>query len=184
MCTLDRMPTTEELTEWLTCPRCGAALDHAERSVSCPTCRLSVYATPAPTASALVLDERDRILLARRACEPGQGLWDLPGGFMDEGEDPLTTVRRELQEEAGVEIEPEEFLGGVPDRYGAGGAWTINLYWTARVVAGSPEPADDVAGFEWFAADELPARHEFAFANTRTILERWQAKGESAGTEK
>jgi NAD+ diphosphatase len=184
MCTLDRMPTAEELAEWRTCPRCGATLEHAERSVSCPACGLSVYATPAPTASAVVLDDGGRILLARRAHNPGQGLWDLPGGFMDEAEDPLTTLRRELREEAGVEIEPLEFLGGVPDRYGSGGHWTMNLYWTARILSGEPKPSDDVAEFAWFPVDELPPRRQFAFANTIAILERLQAKTEPPESEK
>jgi ADP-ribose pyrophosphatase YjhB (NUDIX family) len=178
------MPTAEDLSDWRTCPRCGAALEHDEGSVSCSACSLSVYASPAPTSSAVVLDDSGRVLLARRAGEPGEGLWDLPGGFIDEGEDPLTTLRRELLEEAGVEVEPEEFLGGLPDRYGPDGPWTMNLYWTARTVSGEPVAADDVAEFQWFGPNELPPREEFAFANTVEILDRWQAKSESAGSEK
>lgn len=170
------MPTTEELAEWRTCPRCGTGLDHDERSVSCPACGLTAYANPAPTASALVLDGDGRVLLARRAGEPGKGLWDLPGGFMDEGEEPLETLRRELREEAGVDVEPEEFLGALPDRYGEGGPWTMNLYWTARIASGEPQASDDVALFEWFRPSELPARADFAFANTVEILDRWRAK--------
>jgi ADP-ribose pyrophosphatase YjhB (NUDIX family) len=167
------MPTTEELTEWHSCPRCGSGLKHAEGSVACPECGLSVYAGPAPTASAVLVDDQGRVLLSRRAGEPGEGLWDLPGGFMDEGETPLETLRRELREEAGVEIEPGDFLAGLPDRYGEDGGWTINLYWTARIAAGEPKAADDVAEFRWFAADELPPRAEFAFANTIEALEAW-----------
>jgi 8-oxo-dGTP diphosphatase len=178
------MPTSEELAEWLTCPRCGTELEHAKGSVSCPGCGLSVYASPAPTASAIVLDDGGRLLLAQRAVDPGEGLWDLPGGFMDEDEDPLETVRRELREEAGVEVEPREFVGAVPDRYGDDGPWTMNLYWTARIVSGEPHAADDVARFEWFGQDELPPGTEFAFANTVQILDRWRAKSESGESEK
>ena len=94
------MPTSEELAGWRACPRCETGLEHGEGAVSCPACGLVVYATPAPTASALVLDRDGRFLLARRAGDPGKGLRDSPGGFMDEGEGPLETLRRELHEEA------------------------------------------------------------------------------------
>ncbi|MGH3023696.1 MAG: NUDIX hydrolase [Gaiellaceae bacterium] len=140
--------------------------------MSCPSCGLEEYASPAPTASALVRDDDGSILLARRARDPGQGLWDLLGGFVDEGEEPLETLRRELREEAGVEIDISEFLGGIPDTYGDDGNHTLNLYWAAAVAGGELRPADDVAELAWFPADALPPRGEFAFANTIEVLER------------
>jgi 8-oxo-dGTP diphosphatase len=166
------MPTREQLTGWRACPRCSTALEHAERSVHCPSCGLEVYANPAPTASALVRDDEGRILLARRAHEPGAGLWDLLGGFLDEGEEPLTALRRELREETGLEVAPGSFLGGIPDRYGPDGIWTVNFYWEASLGEGEPRAADDVAELVWFPADRLPPRREFAFANTVELLER------------
>lgn len=140
--------------------------------MSCPSCDLEEYAKPAPTASALVRDDEGRILLARRAGDPGRGLWDMLGGFVDEGEAPLETLRRELREEAGVEIDVGEFLGGIPDTYGDNGTYTLNFYWAAAVAGGEPQPADDVAELAWFPADALPPRGEFAFANTIEVLER------------
>ena len=138
----------------------------------CPSCGLEEYANPAPTACALIRDDEGRILLARRAGDPGAGLWDLLGGFLDEGEEPVEALRRELREETGLEIEPGEFLGGIPDRYGEEGHWTVNLYWEVRLGAGEPEPADDVAELAWFPADALPPRAEVAFPNTVELLER------------
>jgi ADP-ribose pyrophosphatase YjhB (NUDIX family) len=166
------MATSRQLVEWRACPRCLTPLEHADRSVRCPSCGLEEYANPAPTASALVRDREGRILLARRAGDPGAGLWDLLGGFLDEGEDPLAALRRELREETGLEIEPGEFLGSIPDRYGEDGPWTVNFYWEASLGEGKPRPADDVAELAWFPADRLPPRREFAFANTVEILER------------
>ena len=163
------MPTAEELAGWRACPRCGAGLEHDDASVSCPSCGLSVYANPAPTASALLADRDGRVLLTRRAGEPG----DLPGGFVDEGEDALATLHRELREELGVEIEPGRLVGSLPDRYGEGGPWTLNFYWEARIVSGAPAPADDVADLHWFPREELPPRDEFAFRNTVEVLELW-----------
>ena len=167
------MATAAQLAEWRTCPRCGAGLEHRAASVSCPSCGLEQYANPAPTASGLVLDDEGRVLLARRAHDPGEGLWDLLGGFVDEGEDALATLRRELREETGLEVaEVGAFLGAVPDTYGEDGIATLNLYWAVRLVDGRPEPADDVAELEWTPKDRLPPRSEFAFANTIQILER------------
>jgi 8-oxo-dGTP diphosphatase len=160
---------------WNTCPRCTAELEFPNTKAECPACGLVVYANPAPTVSALLLDDGGKILLARRAGEPGEGLWDLLGGFMDEGEFPLETLARELREEIGVEIQPLEFFGAWPDRYGDGGIWTINLYWTARIASGKPRPADDVAEVAWFAAEGLPRWGDFAFENTVAVLQAWKA---------
>jgi 8-oxo-dGTP diphosphatase len=115
-------------------------------------------------------------MLTRRAFEPFKGRWDLPGGFLDEGEHPLEGVKRELREETGLEIEPDRFFGIWIDRYGGDStaATTLNLYWTARVVAGEPVPADDVTEIGWFAPQELPPDEELAFANVREVLRAWR----------
>ncbi|HEY7003881.1 MAG TPA: NUDIX domain-containing protein [Gaiellaceae bacterium] len=161
--------------EWKSCPRCTADLEITEARATCPRCGLVVWANPAPTISALVLDEGGKVLLARRAADPGRGLWDLLGGFMIEGELPLETLARELHEEIGVEIDPLEFFGAWPDRYGKDGVWTLNLYWTARIRKGEPRPADDVAEVVWFAPDELPSWSNFAFENTVSVLQAWKS---------
>jgi 8-oxo-dGTP diphosphatase len=153
--------------------------------VSCPSCGLSVHANPAPTASAIVQDAEGRVLLARRTGDPGAGLWDLLGGFIEEGEEALAALRRELREETALEIEPLEFLGGYPDRYGDGGIFTLNLYWTARIAGGQLEiDEDELAEVAWFAPHELPAEDEFAFENTVRALSDWKSRLGSAGAER
>jgi hypothetical protein len=59
----------------------------------------------------------------------------------------------------------------------------VNLYWTARIVAGDPSPADDVASLEWFDPDELPDEEEFAFPNTVLALKRWLAGAKATAPE-
>jgi 8-oxo-dGTP diphosphatase len=161
---------------WEFCPRCRTRLERGEGRVQCPACDFTAYAGSVPTASALVEDGGGRVLLARRAVEPGAGLWDVPGGYLDEGEHPLHGLARELREEAAVEIEPLELLGIWMDRYGDGpdANATLNLYWRARIESGHPEPADDVAELRWFAADDLPGPDELAFANTAQVLDHWR----------
>jgi ADP-ribose pyrophosphatase YjhB (NUDIX family) len=164
-----------ELEGWTFCPRCRNALAGDGGRLACPECGFAVYASSKPTAGALCVDN-GRVLLARRAIEPFRGFWDVPGGFLEEGEDPLDGVRRELKEETGLAIEPERFLGIWMDRYGGDSTAeaTLNLYWTARVVGGEAAPADDVSELRWFDRDELPAANELAFENVPLVLAAWR----------
>jgi 8-oxo-dGTP diphosphatase len=157
---------------WKHCPHCAAALVNDDHTATCADCGFTVYAGPEPTVSALVTDDGGRILLSRRKFDPEAGKWDLPGGFLEECEEPLEGLRRELREEAGVEIEPLEFAGVWADRYGGAedaGA-TLNFYWNARIVSGEPTPADDVAELRWFPIDDLPPDDEIAFRNVVKAL--------------
>ena len=163
-----------ELAGWQWCPRCRTELEGDGSRVECPACGFVYYASSKATAGALVVDVEGRVLLGRRRAEPFEGCWDIPGGFLEEGEHPLDGMRRELREETGLDVEPVEFLGAWMDRYGGDSTAeaTLNLYWTARAVAGEPEPADDVSELHWFAPDELP--DELAFENVPKVLLAWR----------
>jgi ADP-ribose pyrophosphatase YjhB (NUDIX family) len=171
-----------ELAGWKFCPRCRSELRGGEQRVECPECGFIAYASSKPTAGALCEDDDGRVLLVRRADEPFKGRWDIPGGFLEEGEHPLEGIRRELREETGLEVEPLDFLGVWMDRYGGDSTAeaTLNLYWTARVVGGEPQAADDVDALQWFGADELPPPGELAFENVPLVLLAWRARHEHA----
>lgn len=160
------------LVGWKHCPRCAAPVENDGKTVRCGACDFTAYASAEPTVCALIVDHRGRVLLARRAFEPEAGKWDVPGGFLQEDEEPLAGLRRELREETSLEIEPLELVGILPDRYGGvpGATATLNLYWTARIVSGEPTPADDVSELRWFPRDDLPADDELAFANVAEAL--------------
>jgi ADP-ribose pyrophosphatase YjhB (NUDIX family) len=160
------------LVGWKHCPRCAAPLENDGKSARCGACGFVAYANSEPTACALVFDGNGRVLLARRAQDPDQGKWDLPGGFLEEGEPPLDALRRELLEETGLEIEPIDFVGAWADRYGDAedAPSTLNLYWTARIVSGVPTAADDVSELRWFSLDDLPPDDELAFGNVAKAL--------------
>lgn len=163
------------LQSWRHCPRCGEDLEQGESRVSCQACGFVHYANSVPAVSAFVVDSERRLLLARRAHEPDAGLWDTPGGFLDEGEEPQAALARELREEAGVEVELESFVGMFLDRYGAGeeAPWVLNLVWETTIASGEPTPADDVAELRWFAHDDLPPDDEIAFRWLAGALRRW-----------
>ena len=62
---------------------------------------------------AIVLDGSGRCLVIRRsqASKNNAGLWDLPGGKCDPGEDLRTALLREIREETGLEVRPTRVLG-------------------------------------------------------------------------
>ncbi len=171
-----------ELAGWKFCPRCRSELRGDEKRVECPECGFVSYGSSKPTGGALCEDDQGRLLLVRRAHEPFAGRWDIPGGFLEEGEHPVEGIRRELREETGLEVEPLEFLGVWLDRYGGDStaAATLNLYWTARVLGGEPQAADDVSELRWFRVAELPPPGELAFENVPLVLSAWRARHEHA----
>ena len=99
------------LAGWRFCPRCRAELTHLESRVECPACGFVRYANPVPAVAALIVDDAGRLLLGRRAFEPDVGLWDTIGGFLDENEDAVAALHREVLEETGLDVEVGAFVG-------------------------------------------------------------------------
>jgi 8-oxo-dGTP diphosphatase len=163
------------LDGWTFCPRCRAGLERGDGMARCPACGFEAWAHSVPGAQAL--GERDgRVLLGRRAHDPSAGLWDIPGGFLDEGEHPLDGLRRELLEETGLEIEATEFIGIWMQEYT--GRTVLCLTWLAREVGGTPVAGDDLTELRWFGADELPPPDELAFETFVEILSSWRRRHE------
>lgn len=65
------------------------------------------YATPKVDIRAVVLNDEGAVLLVR---EKEDGLWTLPGGWVDVGESPSESVEREVREESGYEVRAARLL--------------------------------------------------------------------------
>lgn len=106
-----------------------------------------------PTASGL------SILLIQRSRPPFEGSWALPGGFVDEQENPPLAAHRELREETGLYgVGLWEFgNAGKPGRDPRG--WTISLLYYGFVApeGARAQAADDAADARWFLVNELPS---------------------------
>jgi ADP-ribose pyrophosphatase YjhB (NUDIX family) len=159
------------LDGWRVCPRCARELERRELGhLACPGCGSQYWANSAPAVQG-VLERDGRVLLARRAIEPRLGMWDLPGGFLEEGEEALDGLRREFLEETGIDVEPVEWIGAFVDPYDH--YHVLGLSFLLR-GEGEPRPADDVAELAWFGPDELP--DEMAFASQVEVLRLWAAR--------
>ena len=87
------------------CPRCGGALERRvlkttepERPV-CTECGFVFYIDPKIAVGTIVRNADDRLVLVRRAIEPGYGKWVFPGGYVDRGEALTAAAVREAREE-------------------------------------------------------------------------------------
>ncbi|MFF6874263.1 NUDIX hydrolase [Streptomyces sp. NPDC012474] len=89
----------------------------------------------------LLLDAEDRFLLLRYADgQPAAGLWGLPGGMLDHGEDPVGAARRELHEETGICLEGDPRFIGYDHRADVLGTGPVlDFYFHGgRLPAGQP----------------------------------------------
>jgi ADP-ribose pyrophosphatase YjhB (NUDIX family) len=159
------------------CPDCGNPLTQPETPPQrlaaqvCATCRAIHFRNAKPCAGALVVSD-GQVLLGRRAIEPGRGMWDIPGGFLEPWEHPADGAAREVAEETGLRVRMTSLLTIVMDTY-HDQFYTLNVYYLAEILDGHLGAADDLAELRWFAPDALP--QEFAFAHCAGVLTAWVA---------
>jgi 8-oxo-dGTP diphosphatase len=118
------------------------------------------YPRPAVTVDIVIVtrERRPRVLLIRRKHDPFEGMWAIPGGFVDMDEALDDAARRELREETGVEVARLEQLHtfGDPGRDPRGRVIAVAYLARVRAADVNPEAADDAAAVGWHRLDQLP----------------------------
>ncbi|GAB3154761.1 NUDIX domain-containing protein [Amycolatopsis stemonae] len=99
----------------------------------------------------ITFDRRGRLLLIRRANDPGSGQWSLPGGRVEPGESDEQAVIRELREETGLDVIPGTVIGTVTR-----GPYEIHDY-ACSVTGGVLTAGDDATDTRWSDAADLSA---------------------------
>jgi NAD+ diphosphatase len=161
------------------CPRCGTKrTSKAINPFHCPACGHTQYINPATAVAAILLGPDDRMLLLRRAKDPGKGKLGLPGGFVDIGETAEDALRREVREEVNLEINTVEFFCTLPNEYlyKAVTYPVLDLFFIARVQSATGSAAlDGVADLFWIEPSRVDLS-TMAFRSNAEALRRFTAR--------
>ena len=131
--------------------------------------RLAAYA---------VCIDHGRLLLALQVAPTGETTWTLPGGRVEQGEDPFDAVIREVAEEAGYEAVVERLLGvdsrvipATESRLGTEHQ-NVGIFYRVRIVGGDlrPEPNGDTAGCVWTPIADVAFRRRSSLVDIGLAL--------------
>jgi len=157
------------------CPQCATSMVirflHGRDRPACPVCGYVYYAGPKVAVGVLVAQE-GRLLLNRRAIDPGQGRWTFPSGYVDLGETTETAAIREVKEETGYDVT----LTGLVGVYSTLDRPVVLIVYAGDVVGGAPSNSDEVELLDTFDLRELPP---LAFEHDRQIIADWLADARS-----
>ena len=146
-----------QLDEWLSahryCGCCGQATrPHAqERALVCGACNRHFY--PRINPCVIVLVVKDGQLLLAKSSRHNADFYSCLAGFMEVGEAPEDTVRREVMEEVGIQVGSVEYISSQSWPFPS----QLMIGFIAEYESGSivPEPSE-IADAQWFSRDALP----------------------------
>ena len=168
-----------EIAEWREsnrfCGRCGAAMkphaDPSERALVCAKCGYTVYPRISPAVIVLVT-KGDKVLLQRNTHYRGV-VWSLVAGFVDPGENLEDTIRREVREEASIEVKDIRYFGSQTWPFPS----NIMIGFRAEYAAGELRPdGEEVVESGWFDRGHLPEIPRPG-SIARRMLDAWVAEG-------
>src|SRR3954464_7227066 len=154
------------------CPACGGAL--AAKSLKagepdrlvCSACGFVFYLDPKVAVGTIIATEDARLVLVRRAIEPGYGLWVFPGGYVDRGEELTVAAVREAREESGLHVR----LDGLVNIYSYPGRPIVVVVYKASVISGELRIDEESLEAGLFSRSEIPW-DRLAFRSTHEALE-------------
>ena len=134
------------------CPKCGIQnfKPETEKSLKCGSCGFRYFINMSASVAGVIRNQNNEVLFTVRKHNPAAGMLDLPGGFVDLGENAENAIKREIFEELNLEIRNMEFIGTYTNKYLYGGIeyQTLDLVFKCFVESfQNLRVADDVSGY-------------------------------------
>jgi ADP-ribose pyrophosphatase YjhB (NUDIX family) len=142
--------------------------DTRERLI-CGDCGFVQYDNPKIVVGA-VASWQGRVLMCRRAIEPGRGKWTIPAGYMELGETPEQGAAREAMEEACARLA----IGALIGVYSIPRIGQVQLIYRAELTGGAYAAGAESLEAALYAWDDIP-RAEIAFPTVHWALDDWRA---------
>ena len=171
-----------ELEEWRStnrfCGKCGSLMqphvNPVERALVCPKCGYTAYPKLSPAVIVLVT-KGDKILLQRNTHYKLRN-WTLVAGFVDVGENFEDAVRREVMEEASIEVKDLRYFGSQTWPFPS----NIMVGFRAEYASGELTPdGEEVVESGWFDRNNLPEiPHKGSIA--RAMIDAWLEEQDEA----
>ncbi len=171
-----RLPGVTHSNEWpgeyTYCPHCTTELEltdvHGKPRRRCPSCGFVHWRNPGVGAAVVVFDDDGRLLMVRRGPHATRsGLWSIPAGFVDYGEEIRVAAARELLEETGLEAEIGDVVFAASNFHDPA-KLTVGIWFSGTVTGGTLEAGDDADAVGWFDLDDLPP---LAFSTDEAFIE-------------
>ena len=146
-----------------------------EKSKRCEDCGFVYYFNVSVATVAFILNDRNELLVCRRAKDPMKGTLDLAGGFIDRFETGEQGVAREVLEETGLEVTEAIYQFSLPNTYLYSGflVHTLDQFFVCKVKDDTCLGAmDDVAETFWMPLDTVNPE-EFGLDSVREGVRRF-----------
>lgn len=123
------------------------------------------------TVGAIVINDKNEILLVKRASPHRFGKFTIPGGFLGRDENVEQATLRELKEETGYDGEIV-FLFRIKDnpKRPKEDRQNVDFLYIVNVTGGKPTLNREVSEIKWFSEADIPPEDEFAFDHRDSIL--------------
>ncbi len=114
---------------------------------------------PLLTVDAVILYEKDKLVLIKRKNPPFQGEYALPGGFVDVGETVEDACVREAKEETNINVKIKKLIGvfSEPSRDPRGHVVSIAYLCEPKTKKEKPKAQDDAASLEIIPISKIPS---------------------------